>query len=174
MSQLLQGKYCSISIVCPGLANSLGMGQSLALLVMLVINNCSKETGGTVARGAETHSCLGGRCTGASPPLRDAGSDQCQHPCTHHKVDQGNQVTAEMGCSFTICRRRVWESLTWQVPKALPWSVGDLSLLGCEGQGGLCWQMMSPAQSAGHPPYSCKTELVLCSPEIVLLEYLYL
>ena len=40
------------ALVCPGLPNPSGKGPSLALLVMLIINNHSKETGVTVARGA--------------------------------------------------------------------------------------------------------------------------
>lgn len=39
------------ALVCPGLADSSGKGPSLALLVMLIINDDSKETGVTAARG---------------------------------------------------------------------------------------------------------------------------
>lgn len=49
--------------------------------------------------------CVGGGCPGSCPPFREAGTDHCQLPHARRKVDQGNQVTAEMGCSFAICRR---------------------------------------------------------------------
>lgn len=99
--------------------------------------------------------CLGGGCPGSCPPFREAGTDRCQLPHARRKVDQGNQVTAEMGCSFAICRR-VWESLTCRVGGRCPrrWEYWRLSSLpGYEGRGGLCRQMMSPVQSTGSRPH---------------------
>lgn len=204
------------ALVCPGLATSPGDRPSLALLVMLILNNRSKETGGTTVRGVATaalassrhllprrwplivsqipywscphlgHSemprqqgCLGGGFPGACPPPWEAGTGRCQLPRARRKVDQGNQVTAEMGCSFAICRK-VWESLTCQVRGRCPrrWEYHRLlSLLGYEGQGGLCWQMVSPVQSAGsrlHPATAANQCQSLCSPNILFLAYFYL
>lgn len=134
------------ALVYSDLANSPTKRPSLAVLVMLIINNHSMETGVTTARGAVIaslchpslcHRCFTGliliwdiwECTdgravpGVSvqgPALylgRQVLTSACSHtPC---KVQQGNQVTAERGCTFAICRR-VCVSLTRWVSGRCP------------------------------------------------------
>lgn len=124
--------------VCPGLANSPRKGPSLALLVMLIINNHNVETGVTTPRGAcatdatlvlsssgisgnaqaEGLGCTGGECPVPALCLgRQALTTASSH--TPRAVEQGNQVTAERGCSSAVCRR-VCGSLTCWVSGRCP------------------------------------------------------
>lgn len=186
------------ALVCPGLANSPRKGPSLALFVMLIMNNHSTETGVSTARGAVIallrhpsvcHRCFtdlvlfGGvwECTGSRDapgvsvqvPALCLGRQELTSASSHTqggqgKVEQGNQVTAERGCSFAICRR-VCGSLTCWVNGRCPrhweyWKV--LSLLGCERQGELCWQMMSPVRSRLHPA-TAANQRWLCAAQIL-------
>lgn len=65
----------------------------------------------------EQQGCTGSECPGALCLGRQVLTSACSH--TPRKVEQGNQVIAEMGCSFAICRR-VCVSLTCWVSGRCP------------------------------------------------------